>query len=152
MKVKCLTPAIATLAVFGCWQVSSQPIPPVGETLIGNDIDGNAIRDDIDAWIEALGLAEKPLEMVNLKAQGMHAILTMNLNDNGEIARHATNGLKAIACLANLMPDRAFIISRQLEERTFNTRDRVRRLKQHSRAASGSLISYPSGNPCDEHR
>lgn len=125
------------------------PEPPANESLLGRDIEGNGIRDDIDEWISTLTLTDRALNVVNDKARGMQAILYMSLASSSEIERHGRADLKALACLGNLAPGMELVISSQLAERTFNTRERVRRLKQHSRAASGSVISYPTGDPCE---
>ncbi|MET0404997.1 MAG: hypothetical protein ABW123_21455 [Cystobacter sp.] len=120
------------------------------DELLGADTDGNGVRDDLDAAIEA-----KPDTAVQKKAlRQFAAALSGTLlaaTRDGAAVREAASRLDAgLNCVfMHYDGTTAATRSTELEKASMNTRQRINAYAKYNSARSGSVTPLPEGDTCD---
>ena len=132
------------------------------ESLTGPDNDNNAVRDDIDAWIDKLDLSKDTKNVLTLAAAARQEVLTMEMNADSVYKqtrkKFAYNACFKRKCKEEKMlldefknakfgedkADRAcFEIIQNLSSITFNTEKRARKNLEFEKYLRGRVIDIP---------
>lgn len=117
----------------------------------GPDQDLNGVRDDIDAWIEALPITAEQKKAATQKAIGLQNTLLIDINDKTAMDASGDELSAGVQCLGNVfMPNyqESYKLGAKLEALTANTKERTQQYIKYNRAASGSTTASAKGNPC----
>lgn len=118
----------------------------------GPDVDGNGIRDDIDAWILAQSITETQKQAVLQAARVRQLELEADLEDAAALDDLGRRSMASVKCLRlAFWPNyqRGYDLGATVEALTANTKGRAFRYMAYNRAVSGTSGSLPSGNTCD---
>ena len=123
-----------------------------GRTVAGIDIDGNGVRDDVDAWLSARFPEPGQRAAALQAAKALQAVLT--LPEGQQAARAASRRVTdAAQCVFMRFPvasnTNPAVVSHELEALTFNTPPRQRAYRAYNKALSGSVAPLPEGNTCE---
>jgi hypothetical protein len=123
-------------------------------SIVGPDVNANGVRDDIEAYINALALTSVQQRAAMQKAKALQNTLTVDLTDKAAL-QIVGNGLMASTkCSGENFrePDGApdSYLSSRVEAMTANTRERSRRYMEYNAARSGSVTSYPTVDTCEK--
>lgn len=119
--------------------------------LLGPDANSNGVRDDIDAWIEALPITDAQKKAARQEAAQHQAILTVDLKDKAALQASGDRGMASTKCIGDVFIPKyqdGYNLSTKLEAITFNTKERSMRYMDYNQARSGSSTTYPQGNTC----
>ncbi len=172
--------AAAVLILAGCGggNVEDQPPPVSGEagrsisqleaagllprldrsaTLLGPDADDNGIRDDIDNYINSLGIQPQNMAAARQLARSNQAVMSLaqagQLENKIKVKEVNQLGTRAINCLFDRIDSRTpegWKISRTLEKMTYNTKLRAIAYAKFNQALSGTTWAMPDGDTCEE--
>ncbi len=125
--------------------------------LLGSDSDGNGIRDDIDRYIDSLGVQPKNKAAARQLARANQAVMVLvqagQLGNAMKVKEVNQLGTRAINCLFDRMDSRTpegWKISRALESMTYNTKSRAIAYAKFNQALSGTTWALPDGDTCEE--
>jgi len=121
-----------------------------GDSLAGADVDGNGIRDDIDAYIDQHYSGEKRQSAARQFARVMQATLLVPEND-GEAARAvALRVMRGIVCTYSTFDDAdAGKVIEEIRAITTNTKSRLLAHLAYDRALDGMAFTLPKGDTCE---
>lgn len=127
------------------------PILDRSGDISGPDANGNDVRDDIEAWINAQPVNEGQRKALMQKARALQRTLTVGLKD--QLAQQQTGaGLAASSnCgIIQFSPYSTFSqLAGKIEAMTANTKERAVRYMQYNAARSGSSTTLPDGDTCE---
>jgi len=121
-----------------------------GDSLAGADLDGNGIRDDIDAYIDQRYSGEERQSAARQFARAMQASLLVPEND-GEAARAvALRVMRGIVCTYSTFDDAdAGKVIEEIRAITTNTQSRLLAHLAYDRALDGMAFALPKGDACE---
>lgn len=120
-----------------------------GASLTGPDIDGNGVRDDIDAYINGLPYADVQKAALRQDAKANTAILTADVTSDASLMAASNLSARSVHCLRSLFHSDAHNLSQNIEKYSFNTKARFDAYMKFSAAMGGKAVEIPSGNTCD---
>jgi hypothetical protein len=126
------------------------PTLDVGTTLMGDDVDGNGVRDDVDRFIAAQG--DSPVEKASLTqlARAVQATLTTQLGDEPSLSKASTSVMRGVACVWSAYGrTQASNKVATIEQITVNTQQRFAAYATYNAALDGQVMTLPSGSVCD---
>ena len=115
----------------------------------GPDVNANGVRDDIEAYINALPLTPKQIKAAMQDAKAVQLALTVSLNDKIALQGVGNAMAAAIKCHGSVDAN-YFPLSVKIEAMTANTRERTKRYLAYNAARSGSTTGWPSGDTCEK--
>lgn len=130
--------------------------------IAGPDVDGNGIRDDIDAYIASVPASEPIKKAARQVARVQQASLLIDLNDRSALLALSDASMASTACMAKsaeagLPPEQqsqagkdGFAITLRIEAITANTPERAQRYLAYMRALNGTTTTYPTGKVCED--
>ncbi|USD67448.1 hypothetical protein [Vibrio sp. SCSIO 43136] len=127
-------------------------------SLLGPDLDANGVRDDLDAFIEALQIDENKRGSVRQIARVFQQILSEDYSGAHErplvvVNRLGEMHMRALACAikVNLNPDDMVAVNRTIKSLTMNTKSRAHKYIGYNIASDGSIsrVKDPNGEVCD---
>ena len=154
----------ALCAVLGACDAGA-PVPPGvdpgvlpaldrGRDLRGPDANDNGVRDDVEAYIDALPLTDAQRKAAMQTARVQQQSMLIDLADRAAVIALGSASMASTACMADTFAIGSVVSSRELnlkiEAITANTPERARRYIQYMRALSGTSTAYPDGNTCEE--
>lgn len=116
------------------------PILDRSDDLLGPDLDGNGVRDDIDRYISGLALNEKQKRAAVQVARVYQHALTIDPKDNASLDAHHHLGERSDNCLMTVFDWQGteyIKLAHRLRSLTFNTRKRTMHYLAVDRAYSG---------------
>ena len=119
--------------------------------IAGPDINGNGVRDDIEAWINSQQATDGQRKALLQKARSLQRTLVTDLTDKSAL-QAAGEGLAASSnCGAIQFPEYSTFskLARNIEAMTANTRARAERYMKYNAARSGSSTTLPNSNTCE---
>lgn len=126
------------------------------DSLLGVDADRNGIRDDIDAYINALTTAPQNKAAARQMARSAQDILVLvesgSIGDPIAAKTVKIKGTRAIHCVFSRMPittQEGWEITNNIEKMTFNTKTRAKSYLQYNRALSGTTWALPNEDTCE---
>jgi hypothetical protein len=123
-------------------------------TLQGIDMNGNGVRDDIDAYIEQnFPVAAEKKATLQL-ARSLQQALLVDTTAGEALEAISKASVRALKCAGRVFsgPDgtkRMLMMSEELEALTTNTKIRLLAYLEFNKARSGSVLKLPSGDTCD---
>ncbi len=114
--------------------------------LAGPDLDGNGVRDDIDAWIAAQPLTPIQKKALTQTAADMQSTLAVDLNNPDALAAVSARNAAGIRCVYRRGVPREYLVD--IEKYTANTRSRVIAYHAYNKALDGTSIAGPAGDGC----
>ena len=123
-------------------------------TLQGIDMNGNGVRDDIDAYIEKNFPVAAEKKAALQVAQSLQKKLLVDKADSDALEAVSNAGVRAFNCASNVFagPDgmkRMSMMSKEIISLTTNTKIRLLAYLEYNKARSGSVIDIPDGDTCD---
>ena len=115
----------------------------------GPDVNANGVRDDIEAYINALPLTPKQINAAMQKAKANQLALTVELVDKSALQQVGDTTAAASNCLGDEVVE-FYALSRKIEAMTANTRERTKRYLAYNAARSGSTTKLPNGDTCEK--
>lgn len=122
------------------------------DSLAGPDVDGNGVRDDIDAWIARKLPPGQQRVAVTQLARAMQATVLVDVEDGVALRRVTDLGSHAVSCVHDAWgADTAGASSwvSDIESMTTSTKKRLLAYLAYDRALSGKVISMPTEANCD---
>jgi hypothetical protein len=122
------------------------------DDIAGPDANKNGVRDDIEAWINALNVTEPQRQALMQDARSTQRTLLVDLADKAALQRVGEGLMAATKCSGDRFEparEESYPLSNKIEAMTANTRARAARYMQYNRARSGSSTSYPRGDTCE---
>lgn len=127
-----------------------------GTDIRGPDANDDGVRDDIEAYIAALPITTAQNRAAMQTARNQQAKLLVdptNTNKNAVVSL-SEQSIAATKCMADVFEgaatDWSDVLSLKIEAITANTPERAKRYMQYMAALSGTSVSYPRGNTCEE--
>jgi hypothetical protein len=114
----------------------------------GPDQNLNGVRDDIDAWIDALPITEIQRKAATQIAKSTQNALLVDTKDKAAMDAVGDESMAGIVCLKDTFEpnyQEGSKLSAKLEAMTVNTKERTIQYIKYNRAASGSVTSLPLG-------
>ena len=115
----------------------------------GPDVNANGVRDDIEAYINALPLTPKQIKAALQKARGLQLTLMVDTSDKAAVQLIGETMMAGTNCLGDVLID-FYALSRKIEAMTANTRERTKRYLAYNAASSGSTTGLPNGDTCEK--
>ena len=119
--------------------------------IAGPDANGNGVRDDIEAWINAQPVTEPQRKALMQKARALQRTLSVDFTDKAAVQSAGEQTMAATNCGGDRFTPLAKYIelSGKIEAMTANTRERAMRYLQYSKARSGSVTTLPNSDTCE---
>ncbi|MCL2779082.1 MAG: hypothetical protein FWD73_13860 [Polyangiaceae bacterium] len=116
----------------------------------GIDTNGNDVRDDIEAWIDAQPVTDMQKTALMQNARALQHTLTVDLTDQAALGSVGAEIVAAIHCGVSRFSTFAdfYKYSQNLEAITANTKNRAVRYIQYNNARSGAVNSTPDYDTC----
>tara|TARA_Y100001968_G_scaffold264332_1_gene253169 strand:+ start:456 stop:1067 length:612 start_codon:yes stop_codon:yes gene_type:complete len=126
------------------------PILDRSETLAGQDVNANGIRDDIDGFLTAMNATAKERKAAVSVAQSLQAIQATHLTkDSAEALSQASAVVDA--CLVKAYgADAAFVLFKRLEAYTANTKARAYQYNDYNALRDGQVGRLLKDPDCHE--
>lgn len=146
-----LSPAAAAIAALE----ANGTIPKLdrSDSLAGPDLDGNGVRDDVDAWIKSKLTDPKQIAAAMQSAKAMQKAILVDLTN--KVATRAVMALndRATYCMLSVFPASAnpagYDFDSKIESLTTNTKPRLRAYLAYNKALDGTTSSAPTSSTCD---
>ena len=120
-------------------------------SIAGPDVNGNGVRDDIDAYIASQGYPAPQLKAVQQHAKALADILLVDTS-NQDALRASDLGLRrSVHCLYLRFPDpsQAYTNGKNISKITVNTKARVAVYAKYQVAMNGKVLAYVQGDTCE---
>lgn len=141
--------AIATLEANGSIRMLDRT-----DSLTGPDLDGNGVRDDVDAWIKSKLTDPKQIAAAMQSAKVIQRAILVDKSSKVEVRAVGLALARAVHCVSILSPaDGSTSILQEVDEKiesiSTNTKARLKAYLEYNRARNGSATTLPSGNTCE---
>ena len=130
---------------------SSGAVPKLNHdnTVLGPDVNGNGIRDDIDLYIAAQPDTPAQKAALSQMAVALQASMAIDTTNNAARLVVSTKISNGISCLFTVYGDRVGgQKSDDIEKITVDTMTRLHAYEKYNQAESGSIFTFPPGNGC----
>jgi hypothetical protein len=125
-----------------------------GTDIRGPDSNNDGVRDDIDAYIAALSITDTQRKAAMQRARNQQAKLLVDPTDRQAVISLSKQSIAATKCMADVfegaLADGSDELAFKIEAITANTPERAKRHINYMAALSGTSVSYPSGDTCEE--
>lgn len=136
-------------------EVNTQPASSVVDNdtavLIGDDVNGNGIRDYIETAIDTLEINDNQKDAVKFSAKALQKTILIDVGDDAALKASSEQLMASIGCMslrfADYEDNESLFFS--LEDETFDTEARKAAYSRYNIAQSGATVTLPTGNPCD---
>ena len=116
----------------------------------GTDVDGNGVRDDLDAYINSLPDTEPQKKALRQGYRVLRNLLLLDTTDTTAVLDGMRNSAASIWCICSRYGSDANKKSGEVEKYTVNTEERFKAYARFNAAASGHSAVMPRGDGCDE--
>ena len=143
------TPTSLANAILQAEATGAVPKLNHDNTVLGPDVNGNGIRDDIDLYIAAQPDTAAQKAALSQMAVALQASMAIDTTNASARLAVSTKMISATSCLHSLYHNgTASQKSSDIEKVTVDTMIRLHAYEEFNQAMSGSVISYPVGNSC----
>ncbi len=120
------------------------------DTLLGQDLNNNNVRDDIEKYIESLPINSIQKDALISNAKLFQNILSIEISDERALGKISQDMADSLNCIITRFDkfDGVYSIVTSLEKKTFNTEERSKKYVLYNKAQSGSVTQLPSGDTC----
>jgi len=117
----------------------------------GPDANGNGVRDDIEAWVNAQPVAASQKKALLQKAKSLQRTLIVALDDKNALQTAGEGLASSSQCGLLQFPEYSDFskYAGKIEAMTANTRQRAERYMKYNAARSGSSTTNPRGDTCE---
>ena len=117
------------------------------EPVEGLDRNRNGVRDDIDAFIDEKFKSSPLLQKAfRQEARAMQQII---LHPEVDAHAHQKEMARAGSCIHLIAPNLSYSDAMSLEDRMYNTRERLKIYMKYNASLSGSVLTTEYDDPCD---
>jgi len=120
-----------------------------GDSLVGTDMDGNGIRDDIDAYINQHYSGEERRSAARQFARYMQATLLVPESDREAARAVSLQGTNRINCMYSIFGVDAAKAIEDIIAITTNTKSRLRAYLTYDKMLDGMVFVLPKGDGCE---
>jgi len=123
------------------------------DSILGSDLNNNGIRDDVDQYIQKTYLDPEKRKSVNQYAQNTQAKLAVDPNDKLAVKRVSLESARALTCVYDFYEDGLGPngeIHEDIFSVTYNTKKRLKAYYDYDEAVSGSVLSIPTKDYCND--
>ncbi len=143
------TPTSLANAILQAESTGAVPALNHDSTVLGPDVNGNGIRDDIDLYIAAQPDTPAQKAALSQMAAALQASMAVDTTDNAARLVVSTKMINATSCLFTVYgAPVGGQKSDDIEKITVDTMIRLHAYEEFNQAMSGSVIAYPVGNSC----
>lgn len=125
---------------------------PVG-AVAGPDVNGNGVRDDVDAWLSTKFTDQVQRAAARQVAKALQAAVSLNPPEAAAARAVSRRVTDAVRCVFIRFPMEAAInptsVIRELEALTTNTLPRKLAYRAYNKTLDGSTATMPEGNTCE---
>lgn len=142
-------------------EAATEPAPATAPTinvptsdkdlLLGVDVNGNGIRDSVEAYIDSIVLTDNQRSVTKYSAKVLQNTILIDTNDPAALQASSHQQMKYIACMAlrfNSYEETTSILD-LITLRTIDNEARAEAYKRYNTAQLGAATQIPVGNPCD---
>lgn len=124
---------------------ASGAIPALDRTtsLLGTDIDGNGVRDDLDAYINSLPDTPVQKKALRQHAAALNAALAVDLTNQAAVDAVSVSTSNAASCNELVYGDAAWKHSKDIFKYIINTKERFVAYMKYNQALSGRVLDFP---------
>ena len=145
------TPTSLANAILQAEATGAVPKLNHDNTVLGPDVNGNGIRDDIDLYIAAQPDTPAQKAALSQMAVALQASMAIDTTNRNALLGVSTKILNGISCLFTAYGD---LIggpkSDDIEKITVNTMTRLHAYEKYNTAISGSVLQFPPGSGCND--
>lgn len=122
--------------------------------LKGPDTNGDGVRDDIEAILKTKYQGKQLAATVQLAHSYRH-VFDLTEGDRDSAQTVSNKGTRAMKCVfrtfdGETIESNPSLVSQNIVDMTFNTKERLKAYMRFNSALSGSVLSLPEGDTCDE--
>lgn len=122
--------------------------------LKGPDLNSDGVRDDIEAILKAKYQGKQLAATVQF-ARSYRPVFDLPEGDRVAAQTVSNQGTRAMKCLhrkfdGETLETNPSVVSRQIVAMTFNTKERLKTYMRYNATLSGSVLSLPDGDTCEE--
>jgi hypothetical protein len=119
--------------------------------IAGPDVNGNSVRDDIEAWISAQPVTDVQRKALMQKAKALQRTLMVDVKDSAALQRSGDALMASTNCGGDVFSPYVVFsrLAGKIEAMTADTRERARQYMRYNAASSGSSTTLPNGNTCE---
>lgn len=137
-------------AILAAESSGKLPVLNRDNTLLGVDADGNGVRDDIDAYINALPDTPEQKKALRQSYKSTVAALTVDINDKAAVDKVSQMETDAIHCSYLVYGIDFDHDLDRINKRTLNTRARYLTYFKYNSALNGSVATLPTEDTCEK--
>ncbi len=146
------TPTSLASAILQAESTGAVPALNHDNTVLGPDVNGNGIRDDIDIYIAAQPDSTTQKAALSQMAAALQASLVVDTTNSAALFAVTTKIDKGIDCLYSVYSEAAYQKVNDFQKITVDTMTRLHAYEKYNQAMSGStggLVTKASeGNSC----
>lgn len=118
----------------------------------GVDVKSNGIREDVDAYIEAMEVTLIQKKSIRQFARSIQTTLIVDTQNKESLQNANVNISRAVQCISLNFPDikKRAAITNAIERITVNTKERASQYTKFNTAVSGLVSKLQSGDTCNE--
>ncbi len=145
------TPTSLANAILQAESTGAVPKLNHDNTVLGPDVNGNGIRDDIDLYIAAQPDTAAQKAALSQMAVALQASMAVDTTNRNALLAVSTKMMNGVACLFSVYTDMVGgQKSDDIEKITVNTMTRLHAYEKYNTALSGSVLSDQPGTGCGE--
>ena len=119
-------------------------------TLLGPDVDGNGVRDDIDAYVDGLAISTLQKAALKQSHRAIAASLVVDKLNRNAVLEVASKISDSNGCLYEKFdPMSAHQMVMQSEKFTVNTKARYLAYAAYNQALAGSVVAIKNKSTCE---
>ncbi|MHB0992657.1 MAG: hypothetical protein ACYC0M_15470 [Burkholderiales bacterium] len=145
------TPTSLANAILQAEATGAVPKLNHDNTVLGPDVNGNGIRDDIDLYIAAQPDTPAQKAALSQMAVALQAAMAIDTTNNNARLGVSTKMMNANACLLSVYNDMVGgQKSDDIEKITVDTMTRLHAYEKFNTAESGTVDTAPTGSGCND--
>ena len=144
------SPTSLASAILQAESTGAVPALNHDNTVLGPDVNGNGIRDDIDIYIAAQPDTPAQKAALSQMAAALQASLVVDTTNSASLLAVSTKIMNGIACLYedSVYSEAAHQKVDDFQKITVDTMIRLHAYEKYNQAMSGSVTKAPTGNSC----
>ncbi|MHB1677529.1 MAG: hypothetical protein ACYCSS_08320 [Sulfuriferula sp.] len=145
------TPASLANAILQAESSGAVPKLNHDNTVLGPDVNGNGIRDDVDLYIAAQPDTPAQKAALSQMAVALQASMAVDTTNRNALLAVSTKMMNGVACLFSVYNDMVGgQKSDDIEKITVDTMTRLHAYEKFNTAESGTIDTAPTGSGCDD--
>lgn len=119
-------------------------------SILGQDADSNGVRDDLDAYIDALPDSAEQKAALKQSSRALRNALLIDLTDTNERTRVSKEIMNSVFCMGDRYPGPEVSDKiDDIEKFTINTKERFLAYDKYNASVNGTSTVAPRENACE---